>query len=201
MKDTPASETGRWPVPGELGAKYLLMAAGVRAEPTGLIEIRWRNAGGGMDSAFFNRDDVDGAVAHALAVGASADTFVGVGLRNRRSGRADAVDRVGLLWADCDTDEALDALAHYEPRPSFVVRSGGRTELGRPRVHAYWVLKAALSAERVKPSLRRLCRALGADPSCVDIARVLRVPGTLNFKSDPPEPVVLELPGPDGRTD
>jgi hypothetical protein len=148
-----------------------------------------------MDCKFFGvvePDEVVAAVKYAVQVGARTDTYVGMGLRNRRCGSADAVDEVWLLWVDCDTDEALDALAAFVPAPSFRVRSGGLTESGRPRLHAYWSLRHPLPAVQIKPSLQRLSASLGADPACVDAARIMRVPGTFNFKTDPPAPVELE---------
>jgi hypothetical protein len=39
----------------------------------------------------------------------------------------------------------------------------------------------------------RLALALGADPTCWNIGRILRPPGTLNHKTTPPREVALEL--------
>jgi CHC2 zinc finger/RepB DNA-primase from phage plasmid len=57
--------------------------------------------------------------------------------------------------------------------------------------HAFWALTAALSLHELEDANRRLALVLGADPTCVDGARILRVPGTFNFKSRPPRPVRL----------
>jgi hypothetical protein len=171
----------------------LLLRAVKRDETDGFIEIRAKVPGGGMRAEFCAVEKVASAVKYALQVGQSADTFVGMAVRSRPEGSAEAVDRVWILWADCDTDEALDRLQTFEPKPSIVVRSGGVTAQGRPRLHAYWPLKAPLERSEVKPVLRVLATALHADLSCAEPARIMRLPGTLNFKSDPPNPVVVEV--------
>ena len=55
--------------------------------------------------------------------------------------------------------------------------------------HAYWPLTEPLGRDEVERANRRLAHALGADPASADAARILRVPGTLSHKHDPPTPV------------
>ena len=162
------------------------------ADPEHFIDIRARIEAR-MRQEFFLVRDLEAAARYVIDLGTTADTFVGMGVRTRRSGKAEAVRDVRLLWVDADSDEALDRLAAFTPVPSFTVRSGGVTATGRPRRHAYWVLRDRLPADRVKPTLDRLVAALAADTSCTDVARIMRVPGTLNFKTVPPSPVVLEI--------
>jgi len=75
------------------------------------------------------------------------------------------------------------------PRPTMVNSGRG--------VHVYWPLTEAVTAEAWVPvaeQLKALCKLHGmeADPSVTsDVARVLRVPNTLNFKGDPPHEVVI----------
>lgn len=75
------------------------------------------------------------------------------------------------------------------PRPTLVDSGGG--------VHVYWPLTEAVDAEAwwpVAEQLKGLCQLHGleADPSVTsDRARVLRVPGTYNFKDEPPTTVTL----------
>lgn len=84
-------------------------------------------------------------------------------------------------------------LAHLEsapwPAPSVVVDSGGG-------IHGYWLLRepwvldsdeARAAAEIVQRGWVQ--RVIGADPSVHDLVRILRIPGTLNFKYTPPRPV------------
>jgi hypothetical protein len=72
--------------------------------------------------------------------------------------------------------------------PSVLVDSGGG-------LHAYWLLQDAfvldtpdrLEAGRIIQEL--WVYTVGGDPAVHDLTRVLRVPGTKNFKYDPPRPV------------
>lgn len=45
---------------------------------------------------------------------------------------------------------------------------------------------------RIRSVLRRLARCVGGDLYAAEPARILRIPGTLNFKYDPPRPVTIE---------
>ncbi len=76
------------------------------------------------------------------------------------------------------------------PVPTHVVNSGGG-------LHVYWVFDKPLQRDEWQVTagkLKALTHALGLladDSRTSDIASVLRVPGTLNFKYDPPRPVAL----------
>lgn len=61
-------------------------------------------------------------------------------------------------------------------------------------IHVYWLLTETIDKDRWWPlalRMKELCDThnLIVDPSVFDAARVLRVPGTLNFKDNPPKPV------------
>ena len=77
------------------------------------------------------------------------------------------------------------------PKPMLVNSGRG--------IHTYWALEAPVSVDEWLPvakSLKRACAALdfGADPAVTaDVARILRVPGTHNYKDDPaPEVQILQ---------
>lgn len=76
------------------------------------------------------------------------------------------------------------------PEPTHLVESGSG-------IHVYWALTSFLERQAwqgLAQKLKGLAQALGlrADPSrTADIASVLRIPGTLNHKYDPPRPVLL----------
>jgi hypothetical protein len=89
-----------------------------------------------------------------------------------------------VLWADCDGEHAVAALANFEPAPSIVIASGTGSNC-----HAYWPLTEPLAAEEIERANRRLAHVLGADPASADAARILRVPSTLSHKHAPPTPV------------
>ena len=118
------------------------------------------------------------------------------------------VHRLKSLWMDIDvkpdnpkkgyasTSEALDALAAFVkaaniPPPTALVLSGSGG------LHVYWISDTPLAAEEWRPyaeGLEALAKAHGLkrDPGLsTDSARVLRVPGTFNYKTTPPKGVRL----------
>ncbi len=110
------------------------------------------------------------------------------------------------IWIDCDVKpkdakhyhtmtEAFDALDAFGkkvglPPPSMVVNSGGG-------LHIYWTSDTPLSPDGWRPyaeGLKALLLREGIKCDTgltTDIVRILRVPGTLNHKYDPPRPVEL----------
>jgi hypothetical protein len=77
------------------------------------------------------------------------------------------------------------------PKPSVIVRSGGG-------LHVYYTLMRALPPHEWQPLANALAEAtkrhgLKCDTQVtIDSARILRVPGTLNRKTEPPKPVKLQ---------
>ena len=168
----------------ETAVRFLAALAGTphRGE---LLELRYRLEDGQRMGQVFDRPDrVRGLATRAIALGRRTDVYVGCAPRTRRHGGRDAVDRAFVLWADCDGEDAVAALAEFEPAPAIVIASGS----GSNR-HAYWPLAEPLARDEVERANRRLAHALGADPASADAARILRVPGTLSWKHDPPTPV------------
>jgi len=106
----------------------------------------------------------------------------------------------GLGKEYADQAEAAAALKEFikatkMPKPTVLVNSGRG-------VHAYWVVEQPLPKEEWKPiaeGLKALCSAhkLHADPAVTaDVARILRIPDTLNFKNvDDPLPVKIIMAG------
>lgn len=110
------------------------------------------------------------------------------------------------IWIDCDVkpgdanhyhtmQEAFAALTAFRqsaglPFPSVIVNSGGG-------LHIYWVSDTPLTLDDWRPYAHGLkALLLNAGVKCdtgltTDAARILRVPGTLNHKYDPPRPVQL----------
>ena len=90
--------------------------------------------------------------------------------------------------------EALRALAAFcdlidLPPPTLVDSGNG--------VHAYWALTEELSKAQWLPiaaQLKQVCatQEFYVDRQVFDAARILRVPGTLNVKNDPPSPVIVK---------
>lgn len=120
-----------------------------------------------------------------------------------KSRKTNNVKQLRSLYIDLDCGEgkpyetqteALVALRAFckatkLPKPALVNSGGG--------VHAYWALQEPLSREVWTPlaeQLKRLCdeHDLFADPVVTaDSVRILRVPGTLNYKNDEAREVTL----------
>jgi CHC2 zinc finger len=171
---------------GQLRPLVVYLVALVGREPGGLLEVRARR-GTGMSQRFYPTGALGGAAQAIAQLGQRTDVYVGCAPRRRRAGGLDALGGVWVLWADCDTPEAIARLAAFDAAPSIVVRSG----TGENR-HAYWPLLRAVSAQEALVANRRLAHALSADLRSAEAARILRPPGTRNFKHEPPAAVVAE---------
>jgi hypothetical protein len=123
---------------------------------------------------------------------AREDVFFG-GATREGGGDKSYCREVVALWVDIDFETTPKPRAHellksFPLQPSVVVGSGGG-------LHLYFLLEEAVSAcdERLEPILRCLVRALGGDGAAAEVARIMRLPGTRNFKYKPPRPCqVLE---------
>lgn len=92
-----------------------------------------------------------------------------------------------------DQKAALQALRSFcktvgLPTPTLVSSGGG--------IHAYWPLEETVSRadwEPVAERFKAICRAQNfyVDDKVFEVARILRVPGTFNFKEETPRPVQL----------
>ncbi len=144
-------------------------------------------------------------------------------LRMVRGGEASAVV-LTAIWVDLDVagaghkrgdlppnrDAVLSLTAAVPHRPSCIVRTGGG-------FHLYWFLREpwVLETDAERASAKALVRKLQwafqreaavhgwSVDGTSDLARVLRLPGTLNHKTVPPRPAEVELlvPSPDRRYD
>ena len=164
--------------------RFLAALAG--PQDTGqLLELRYRLEDGmRMGQVFDHHAHLRGLATRAIALGRRTDVYVGCAPRTRRHGGRDAVEHAHVLWADCDGEHAVAALHDCDPQPSIIIASGSGTNC-----HAYWPLTRPAGRDAIERGNRRLAHALGADPASADAARILRVPGTLNFKHDAPNRV------------
>lgn len=74
------------------------------------------------------------------------------------------------------------------PKPTLVNSGGG--------IHAYWALEEEITRAEWEPVAERfkeVCRAQNfyVDDKVFEVARILRIPGTYNFKEETPRPVQL----------
>lgn len=166
------------------GAACLQCAVLVSTAPESyFLEIRHR-AGQHMRQRFFGVRDYRAAAAFALACAPRGNVYVSAAPRVRRGGSAEDVREAQTLWVDLDLPDGLDRFGAFRPAPSIILATGTPG-------HALgiWKLTEWISRAQVKPMNRKLAHALGGDLAATDVARVVRVAGTLNFKHDPPQPV------------
>lgn len=145
------------------------------------------------------REEFDDWVAHFKRT--RKNVFFGVAKFKDDSSRAKPnVQALKAFWLDIDCgpdkdydtqEEGLAALQQFckttgLPKP-IVVNSGRGW-------HVYWALKEEISREEWEPVGKRLKEVCAAqefyvDNNCFEVARILRVPGTMNLKGDEPLPV------------
>jgi single-strand DNA-binding protein len=159
----------------------------VAREHGGLLEVRTRRAEGGMLQRFYRAGRLRVAADELLELGARTDVYVGCVPRVRLAGDRSALGAAWVLWVDCDDAGSVARLAAFVPVPAVVVRSGTASN-----VHAYWPLVRPLAPDAATVANRRLAEVLGGDARSADATRILRAPGTRNFKHEPPRAVVLE---------
>lgn len=112
----------------------------------------------------------------------AGDYYVSAAPRVRRSGKKVDVECGYVVWVDLDSETGLADLQSFELEPSAVVATGS---LGH--CHAYWGLEQPLDVPDLERINRALAGRLGGDKNCVDGARVMRIPGTFNYKHSPPQ--------------
>lgn len=144
----------------------------------------------------------------AVSLAADKDVFLGIGLRRHDlngtgRGRKQDVTLLSAVWADVDVDEEAAARAVLESfplPPSMLVWSGHG-------LHAYWLfdrpwrLDTAEDRNAADTLIKRFGATIagdGVDRAVFELARVMRVPGTINHKRDP-RPVRLLECHPDRR--
>lgn len=95
------------------------------------------------------------------------------------------------FWSDIDfmktkREDADKAITAFPFKPSVTIFSGGG-------YHLYWLLKECCDAhdQRCEPTLKGISATLNADMSGAELARILRVPGTMNYKYNPPRRVEI----------
>ena len=119
--------------------------------------------------------------------------YVGVCTRqDTTSGTTANLAQLPAVWIDFDIPpgDVRTRLARFPIPPTLIVESG----LG---AHVYWRLREPLDVQdptglsQAASVLRRLAGAFGGDDRACDPARVLRLPGTKNWKYDAPRDVTL----------
>ena len=166
--------------------------------------VCFRPVGGTLFEKHFT--DIGGALKLIDLHGKQADTWVSMATYSTpgESRSQKNAGRLCALWLDIDAHEgskfksvadvktALDDFLHNTglPKPSLLHCTGYG-------IHAIWTFTQAIPKSEwqlVAAKLQNLTQRLnlGADPITADAARILRVPGTMNFRS-PDEPKQAEL--------
>lgn len=127
-----------------------------------------------------------------------SDVFFGACPRKGRFGTKEGVKTVTTLWSDVDAKDfggdktkALSMLTGCPLPPSLIVDSGNG-------YHGYWLLHEpediadVEKREYLESLLRRLAGVVGGDSSVAEVARILRLPGSYNWKN-PEQPVPVNL--------
>lgn len=142
----------------------------------------------------------------AVGVTDNSDVYFGCASYKDDSSRTkDNVQSVKAFWLDLDAGrgkpyksytDAVAALGQFctdlgLPKPTAITSGNG--------VHAYWLLDAEITRaewEPVADQFKRITEAKGlhADPSrTADIASILRIPGTFNYKNPQDPKLVVSL--------
>jgi hypothetical protein len=152
----------------------------------------------------FPTDDLSDVTTFVRDLGDTMNIYFGVATRNRqlltlRGGKDDCL-RLPFLFADLDIadedrhqsakrypasrQDALALVEQFPLAPTVIVWTGGG-------VHVYWALRPPLSAAgpllgRLKATAFRLAAEFGVEVDNVfEVARMMRLPGSLNVKATP----------------
>jgi P4 family phage/plasmid primase-like protien len=169
----------------------------------GNIEIRTFSKGQAPQQYFFESETEAAEKAYQLFQ-QGIDVYFGVNPRIGNGGKKDNVQYLSTFHAEIDYgslghkkesshgsyDEALKSIQAFNPEPTIINHSGGG-------FHCYWVLSNPLKVSDIGIAVleninRALSLKLGGDPGTHNIDRVLRTPGTFNFKiPENPRPVTI----------
>ena len=134
--------------------------------------------------------------------GDDSDIYHGCGTREDGKGGKDGVIEIPCLWTDIDfkdssEEEAKEILKNFPLKPTAEIFSGGG-------IHSYWKLREPFKINSINDRdviesyLKKLTSSLKGDNTSAELARILRVPGTRNFKKDydtPPDVYISNLNG------
>lgn len=155
-----------------------------------------------VDNGRFDSGRISRFVKHTAARRMAA--YFGVALRTPQAaidkrGSAGYCQTLTTLFVDADFKhlgevETRRRLAEFPIAPNAIINSGGG-------LHPYWFVRPPLDLQHgydhARSILRRLALAVAdiVDVSVSEPARILRIPGSLNFKREygEPRPVVLEM--------
>jgi hypothetical protein len=126
------------------------------------------------------------------------NTYFGVATRRQGKGTKQDILEIPSVWVDIDFKdvpliEAETRLKDFPLEPTIIIHSGGGW-------HLYWMLKEPATPEDinlVEDVNRRIATYFSGDSAAADASRILRLPGTMNVKYDPPRLVKSVSSDPD----
>jgi putative DNA primase/helicase len=175
----------------------------------GYGEIELRNFKGISPTQYFCSNSKDAAEFAYKMCNMGVDIYVGVNSRVGKEGKKTNVHYLNAFHAEIDfgveghkkapeyknSNEATQAIINFHLQPTYTNLSGGG-------FHCYWVLKnpvkvSDVGVKELESINRYFLKALKADTGTHNLDRVLRIPGTYNFKLDKPRLVnVFDSNGP-----
>jgi P4 family phage/plasmid primase-like protien len=178
-------------------ADFLADFFGVTTEHAVELRSFTNRSGDGPTRPLFTRD-VEMIAAHCARWNLEGrGMFFGACTRvtGSHTGRRVDLAECPALWADIDTgkmgmdkDTVVSALRPLPFPPSVIIDSGGG-------LHAYWLFSEAIDVradvedaetteEAITSALKQLAGICAGDLNVCDLARVMRLPGTMNTKTD-----------------
>ncbi len=161
-----------------------------RKLPEEYIEIRTKTVDGVAAKAFFKSTD---AAVKAIEKTLDKNVWVGIQPRASRGGKKEDVANSYWLYADLDNSKikTVSGYRDYVARrfclpPTLIINSGGGQ-------HFYWAVET-LPPQVVIALCSEISDKLHSD-RLSDPSRVFRVPGTLNYKYDPPVEASIDWVG------
>jgi len=122
------------------------------------------------------------------------NVYFGAATRKGKGGSKNYALEIPALWVDIDWKdfkrgkaEAMRLLKRFPLKPSIVVFTGHG-------MHVYWILqKPEKATSEIEGYLKGLALELKGDLSATELARILRVPGTFNYKYGEKLPVTRSI--------
>lgn len=96
---------------------------------------------------------------------------------------------------DGDSEAKLAEASSFFGEPSFVVESGGITEVTKPKLHAYWRLPKPVSGEDLQRLLRirhKIAEKIGSDLCFQSAHQPIRIAGSVYHKTQPSKLVKIK---------
>lgn len=143
--------------------------------------LEFRTLGRVVSSRWARLGEAAAKIEELAGLGQGVQVYFGANPRSREGGTAKDVALSRCLFADFDGGTTVEqARLRWQdaciPEPTVIVSTGGG-------VHAWWrLLEPVTDLADWTMRQKALARRLGADQSCTDAPRIMRLPGFVNWK-------------------